>query len=340
MVDIALKLILLLSPLAYSFGISLIRFEIIFFHFSVLILFMASLLDTPKRDNLIISKGIVSFLSLCILSTALHTFQAFSIANLTNLFLFCIALNIIYRYMKQPRDYYKYIGIAVLINILVYLAQRYWFNFLPFTSPHLGGIFGSAPRLGNYLAIVTPIVFVHLWFIIPVIAVMAGSLNPMGIFIIMVIRKIRKSTIGKVRIFFYLLLLLFGALFTYLLWEKIVVSILFRINSFITPTVTEIFKLPLIGHGLGAYYNNIGNDPYNLIISFTYDVGFLGIALIGYGFWKVREYFSWNIESLSLIGLILASMIDYPLEIPRLWPTIAFIIAAFFIKNKEVSNAS
>ena len=121
----------------------------------------------------------------------------------------------------------------------------------------------------------------------------------------------------------------------YMLHTKIIGSILFRINSFVFPTIKEIFKLPLIGHGLGAYYHNIGNDPFNSILSFTYDVGMLGLVLIGYGLWQIRKYFDWSIESLSLIAVIMASMIDYPLEIPRLWPTIAFIIAAFFIKNKE-----
>jgi hypothetical protein len=341
MFDKILKLILLISPLAYSTGISIVKFEILFFHFSVLLLFLSSLLSNPVRDNLILSKGIVLFLCFCIFNTAIHTFQSFSVGTLINLFLFCIALNLIHKYMGKPREYYKFIGIAVVINISVYLLQRYWFNFLPFTSPHLGGLFGSAPRLGNYLAIVTPIVFSHLWFIIPIIAVMAGSLNPIGIFTIMIVRKIMQRIKPMLfQIYLYVILMFFVILFILVLREKILVSIMFRINSFIIPTITEIFKLPLIGHGLGAYYNNIGNDPYNSIISFTHDVGVLGLALIGYGLWKIRKYFDLSIESLSLIAVILASMIDYSLEIPRLWPTIAFILASFFIKDKEVANVS
>lgn len=336
MVDKVLKLILLISPLAYSFSIMPIKFEIIFFHFCTLVLFLASLLDTPKRENPIISKGIVLFLSLCLLSTTIHTFQLFSVATLANLFLFCVALNIIYRYMDSPKKYYKYITIAAVINILIFLVQRYLFNFLPFESGCLGGIFGSGPRLGNYLAIITPIVFSCLWFIIPIIAIMAQSLNPMGIFVIIVALKIKQSNkFKKLQVYLYGILVLMAMIFIYIFHDKILSSILFRINSFIIPTITEIFKLPLIGHGLGTYYHDIGNDPFNSLISFTYDVGVMGLVLIGYGLWKIRKYFDLSIESLSLIGLFLASMIDYPLEIPRLWSTIAFIIAAFFIKDKE-----
>lgn len=336
MIDRILKLILLISPLAYVTGIALGRFEIIFFHFCVLALFLASLLDSPKRECLLLSKGIVLFLSLCILSTVIHTFQVFSVATLINLFLFCIALNIIHRYMSKPKDYYKYIIIAAGINIVVYLAQRYCFNFLPFTSYHLGGLFGSAPRLGNYLAIITPIIFSCLWFTIPVIAVMAGSLNPIGVFLVMVIKTIKENKeVSKFKIYFYGLIFILSTVFIYLLHKHIMVSILFRLNSFIIPITTEVFKLPLIGHGLGAYYVNVGNDPYNSMVSFTYDVGILGLVLIGYGLWKIRKYFDLSIESLSLIAVIMASMIDYPLEIPKLWPTIAFIIAAFFIKETK-----
>ncbi len=336
MIDVALKLILLISPLAYTTGITPGKFEILFFHFSVLILFLASLLDTPKRENPILSKGVVLFLSFCLVSTVIHTFQVFSVGTLINLFLFCIALNIIYRYMNKPKDYYKYIIVAAGINILVYLVQRYWFNFLPFESYVLGGLFGSAPRLGNYLAIVTPITFSCLWFIIPVIAVMASSLNPMGIFVVMVIDKVRQEKKFMLpKVYIYGILIFIFSLSIYVLRASIIKSVLFRLNSFVVPTITEIFKLPLIGHGLGAYYHNIGNDPYNSILSFTYDVGMLGLVLLGYGLCKIKAYFDWSIESLSLIAVIMAAMIDYPLEIPRLWPTIAFIIAAFFIKTKE-----
>lgn len=342
MVDRVLKIILLFSPLAFAARITPGKFEILLFHLSLLLIFLASLVDKPQRESGILSKGLAVFLLFGLINSAIHLFPAYSIATLYSLTLFCIFVDIVYRYMREPSSYYRYIKIAVIINIIVYLAQRYWFNFLPFTAYNLGGIFGSGQRFGIYLAVVTPICFSSLWFIIPIISTMTLSLNAFPIFLTMVLKEIYKkinwknfeSNLVQSAVFFLVFIATLGIITV--LREKILTSILFRINSFIIPAIQGIFNSFLFGNGLGAYYNNVGNDPYNSLMMFTYDTGIFGLILALWGLWLIIKRLDWSIASLSLIGVILASMIDYPLEIARLWPTIAFILAAFFInKNRK-----
>jgi hypothetical protein len=341
MVDKFIKFMLLVSPLAYTTGIKPETFETMFFHFGVIGLFMASLLDTPKRENIPIAKEIVLFLSLCLVSAAVHTFPIFSLGAIFNLFIFCISLNIIHRYMSEPQKYYKYITWAVGINILIYLVQRYWFNFLPFEPLYaLGGIFGVTPRLANYLAITTPMLPFAAWFIIPIISLIIAQIPAIvvvfGLFGVKLFKKCATMKFYKTTVL--VLTSVFG-IFIWKLTGHISISISRRITEIWKPMIIEICKMPFIGHGIGSYYSQVGTDPFNTYLAFIYDVGILGLVLIGYTLYRIRKYFSLEINSIAVIVLLGVSVIDYAVEIPRLWFTISFIVAAFFIK-KECANVS
>jgi len=305
-----------------------------FFHFGVIALFATSLLDIPKRDNIPIAKEIVLFLGLCIFSTAIHTFQMFSVGALLNLFFSCIALNLIYRYMSDPKSYYKYITLAAGINIGIYLLQRYYFNFLPIDAG--GGIFGTTCRMANYLAVIAPMLSLLFLFIIPIISIMLNQFTAVGVVAMLYGVKLWKITVRDIRFnisaIFLLALSILGVI-----WYKshFISGIKSRLFDVWKPMIMEICRAPFIGHGLGAYYSQVGTDPFNTYLAFVYDVGVLGAVLIGYTLYNIRKYFNLSIPSLSLIAVLAVSMIDYPIEIPRLWFTIIFIIAAFFIKEKE-----
>lgn len=348
MVDKLLKLLLLVSPIAFTSGIKPEKFEVMFFHFGVIALFMTSLLDIPKRDNIPITREIVLFLFLCITSTAIHSFQMFSIGTLLNLFLSCFALNLIYKYMGKPKQYYKYITIAAIINIIVYLLQRYYFNFLPFIPANgainaNGGILGTNSRLANYLAIITPTSFSYLWFLIPIVSILLHQIPAIGIFMMVLGVKLchRIKTEGDITYKVIGGLAFLSAMVFFWCYGKYIHQELnVRLFFIWQPMISEICKAPLIGHGLGSYYAQVGTDPFNTYLAFTYDVGILGLTLIGYTLYRIRKYFDLSIASLSLIAVLSVSMIDYAIEIPRLWLTIIFIIAAFFIKQEETKNAS
>jgi len=347
MVDNFLKLLLLVSPIVFTSGISIERFEIIFFHFGVIGLFVASLLDTPKRKSIPIAKEIALFLCLCFANIAIHSFNFLSIGIFLNIFLFCLALNIVYQHMKEPKEYYKYIIVAALINIIVYLAQRFYFNFLPYFPVEKvagviewGGLFGTAPRFANYIAIITPIIFSTLWFAIPILAILFNQLLPIVLFIIMAIY--RTSIAGRLtnRKFVYSVVGIAFAFFVFIYNKKIIESIDLRLFRVYKPILTEICNAPLTGHGLGSCYAAFGTTVFNSLIPFIYDVGVLGLALFGYTLYNIRKYFKWDIGSLSLVALIIVMMLDSPIEAPRLWFTIIFIIAAFFYQKEDVYESN
>lgn len=345
MVDKLLKFLLLISPLAFTAGIQPDKFELMFFHFGAIALFMASLLDIPKRDNIPIAKEIVLFFGLCIFSTAIHSFQMFSMGELFNLFFSCITLNLIYRYMSNPKTYYKYITWAVGINIGIYLLQKYYFNFLPFKDlgEVNGGVFGTTCRMANYLAITAPIIITPLLFIIPVISIILNQFPAIGVVaMLFIIKQTTKKDYYGSHIFKLVIAAIVSGIIGFLIYFRghILTSIKSRIFDSGKMQIAEICKAPFIGHGLGAYYSQVGNDPFNTYLAFVYDVGILGLVLIGYVLYNIRKYFDLSIPSLSLITLLVVSTIEYPIEIPRLWFTILFIIAAFFIKEKEPENAS
>jgi hypothetical protein len=339
MVDKLFKLLLLISPIAFTSGIALDRFEIVFFHFGVIGLFMASLLDTPKRKSIPVAKEIVLFLALCFFNIAIHSFQFYSIGLFLNIFLFCLALNIVYQHMKEPKEYYKYIIIAAFINIVAYLGQRFYFNFLPFAPTvkvigviEWGGIFGTAPNMANYLAIITPIIFSTFWFAIPVMAVLLNQLLPAVVLAGMVVWKVRKS---KIRDILYVIVGVLSIGFIIFYHKHILESIDLRLFRVYKPVIAEVFKTPFVGHGLGTCYIQFGTVVFNSFLPFIYDVGMLGLVLLGYIAYKIKGYLTLGIGTLSILTLILVSMLDSPIEDIRLWFTIIFIIASFFYPKEE-----
>ena len=342
MVDKIFKLLLLLSPIVFTTGILIDKFSVMFFHFGVIGLFMASLLDSPKRKPIPIKREIVLFLALCFFNIAIHSFKIPSIGIFINLFLFCLSLNIVYQHMKEPKEYYKYIIIAAGINIFVYLAQRFYFNFLPFAPIvkvqgviEWGGILGTAPNMANYLAVITPIIFSTLWILIPIMVILLNQFIPIIIFMLMAIERFRFSK----RLLVYISGILF-LLFLGIFHKHIIESIDLRLFRVYKPVITEIFKAPFIGHGLGVCYIQFGTTVFNSFLPFIYDVGFSALVWLGYTFYKAKSFFNWSIPSLSMVALLVTSNLDSPIEIPRLWFTIIFIIAAFFFPKEEIPCSS
>lgn len=300
-----------------------------FFHLGMIVLFLASLLDTPKRSK-VIPYGIIGILLLCFVNVAIHSFQLSSIGVLINIFLFYIGLNIVSCHMGEPKQYYKYIAWAVGINCFVWLLQRYLVPGILFPTYNIsGGIFGTTPRLFNYLAIVLPIVcsVSPLFFGIVLLSAIGVQHPPI----------VTAAIVLWSRFKWGFRIILTGAIILFCLYFSghIFGSIKIRLMSIFPPAISGAFQFPLIGHGLGAYYNAFGSDSFNILILLAYDLGFLGVAMLGYAIWELRKLFRLNVITLSVVSTFVVMMFDHVIEIPRLWFTLMFIIAAFITQKGD-----
>ena len=336
MIDLLLKIILLVSPLAYCVNLSLDNFDFLLFRIGIMCLFFVSTFSEPVR---IINKKylwypITSLFTICLLNLFWNKFNPISVSNTTNLFFGILAIYIITRYVNKPKEIYSFIVLAVLINIFIFIFQKFGYNPILNTSfpDEVGANLGSAPRFAMWLGLICPILFSYskLFFpLIVLIAIGATELSLLGIavlvFIVMTKNKLYKLLLGV------------GLIIGILIFHKqLLASCNVRID-FWRNTIEYIVKRPLLGYGLGIGLKDSGFA--NIFIQLCFQLGILGFAWLQYWIYQVKHKFNTSIESLCLISFLLLSLIEYPIEIPRLWFYIISIISFFIIHiNKEEQN--
>lgn len=330
-----------MSPIAYTTGISLTLFDVMFFRLGSIALFCASLFDKPKR-NINLAIPIALIMGLCLFNLFTHSFNQIIFSYTVNMFLVLLSLSIIVNYASPLKEFSKWILGATLINIFVSIIQKFGFN--PFFShnPEEGGLMGNAPRLVDYLTIVSPILLTYSLAFIPLLLMVSLILKEYVLLLIVlgwifirfnnkIIRTIivGVSVIGVTSLYHQLI---FSLVHTrWIIWK---------------PTLEAIFNHPLNGYGLGLFsilstqLINLGryqvDYAMNSYLEFIFGAGLLGLILIGLGIKKFVKHFDLSIESLSMMAFLILALIEYPLEIPKLWFTIIAIIGFFIIKaNKE-----
>src|SRR3990167_9037809 len=154
MTDLILKILLLLSPIAYSLKTPMLFFDIAFFCFGIIALFIASLFDTKKRDADIIKKPIAFLLTFGLLHLFIYNLEAHIAIAYINLFLACIAVLIVSEYVSDYKAIIKYIVYASVVNVIVWLAQQAGYSpiFNTLTKNWSGGLMGNVAVLFTYLA--------------------------------------------------------------------------------------------------------------------------------------------------------------------------------------------
>ena len=332
MVNKIFKLLLLISPIAYTTGMKPEKFELIFFHFGVMALYIASLFDIPKRTRSI-PIGVTAILSLCVVSTIIHSFQMASLGVLLNLFIFYIGLGIVINHLDGHKSYYKYISWAVIINCAVWLIQNYIINFLPFVTYESGSFFGSAPRLFSYLSILIPILYsvTPLFLFIPLLAIIGKEYSS-----ILISAMVLFGTFKSIKIKGLIISGL--GLFSIIFLKNIIKSFDLRFKEVFPPAIMEAAKTPFIGHGLGAYYNQMGSDSFNILLLIWYDLGLIGVIVVGYAIWELRKLFKLNVATMSIVAILAVSMFDGVLEIPRIWFTLIFMVCVFLLQKENGEN--
>ena len=311
-------------------------FDIIFFRTGIIALFGASLLDTAKRQMPEwVNKIVFALIAICLWNLFIHTFNAKTLHESMNLFLAIVGFYIVYGYWDIKQSMRKYILWAGIVNLTVYGCQKVGFNPFFNSMPYVGqeGAFlGNQPRLMTYFALLTP----FLWWPLLSISIFLGLYaNQIIIFAPVAVCLFAKMRTKKEKII-YIVLVFLTAL---LLKDRILFSLSYRFNIAWKPILTEFFKQPLIGLGLGVSPIPELEVMGNSYLQFITGVGIVGAVWFGYVFKNIYRKLSYNAESIALISLGIIMLIEYPIEITRLRYLIMAILVMWLLKTEEVRSA-
>lgn len=325
------KLLLLLSPIVIGADINMDMFDLIFFRTGIIILFMASLIDTPKRVMPVwVNKIVFGFMGLCIFNIFIHTFAPCVMSVTMNLFLSIIGIYITYTYLDKT-DLTKYILLAGAINLIFLLFQRIGFDpifdQIPQSQPYLAGAFlGNAPRLGTYFALIIPFMYVLSLPLAIIVSLLIGQ------YVMLIPIAILLYTRDKSR-GWKLLIGGFSLASIFILHKHIWFSLVLRFNNTWKPGLTYFFDRLLIGYGLGAKVGDTFGIISTSYIQFLLGAGILGLVWLGYLFKKLK--FDDSRESIALFSLLVIMFFEYPVELTRCWYLIIAIIVMYLLKQDK-----
>ena len=329
MVNILTKLLLLLSPIVYGLSINLDKLDLRFFEIGCIVLFVGSLFDKPKREVKDIRLPIALLVGLCIVNAFWHNYQPLDLHAIQYLFYGILAFYIMVRYLDKPEECFKYIYWAIGTNIVIAYLQR--IGYTPIISfSHYGayigcegGLLGNSSKLAIYIAMILPFMS---WFAIPLGALTLIS----GEYIVLIPLGLMLYFRSKYKILTTSLMTI-GVV---ILHKQILNSLIFRWNNSWSQMLDMIFKKPLLGYGFGTYHIWTGRESFNNYLLLIFGFGVLGAVWMGYLVkWFIKRFDKSN-EALAVAALLIMGMVEYVMEIPRLWLTICFVLAIFVIKQK------
>jgi len=335
--DWIIKFFLFATPVCYLTNMPLIKFDIIFFQIATVSLFIVYLLNKPIRESKL-NYLIPAFLALGIFNVLMHRFDVIAVNKLLNATMFIFVVYIIGTSCQKPESCYKYMKYALLVNLAVLFVQR--IGYLPFGSVDTiesGGLMGNFPRLAIYSAVILTSLPIWLALITTFIIVLGKEtciLIPLAVLMLSRINLKLKVLVGIVS-------LLLVAIF----YKYFKQSISLRLHTW-KEAISRLMSQPLIGAGWGVYAQersgeSIFHDTVTLssFIDYVVGVGILSVAWLYFAVKKMFSSFTANKESFSMIVIVLLVVIEYPLEIPRIWFTLATLISFYLIKQKGIFNA-
>ena len=343
MFDSALKFILLASVTIPNFinGDPLRMFEGKMLSVYTFILFLSSMLSQPQRN---VPKSIYliaySLFFVCVFNVFTHRLDSVILSYCSNVFLFVTSVFLIVTYCKKPEECFKFISIGVLINVIVFAIEKIYGNpFYELLGEDPGALLGNWPRLATYFALTLPFVYKSSKILLfnTVVTICLACVECIQITVLIPFYLILLSDLKNnyVRIF----LLLCASCAVYLFHDKIITAFSIRFDCwmFHIKNFVGSWHYLLFGNGLGNPLNEVEKfkDPviWSSHLQFILGAGVFSIAVYDYIISFIIRNFKNNIETVALINLILIACIEYPAEILRYWPTIAFIFGAYFIKQ-------
>ena len=296
MFNLALKFFLLLSPVLFLplsvpglgalqfyqfgyFGVSPNLFQLQFFQYGVIFLFVSALFDKPKR--FFQDKYLSILFLICAVNVYFHprTIKEFPIVVLGFLLFYLVST---YADVRNLKPVFKIIFFVSLLNTIFSILQFFNIHLIYTPTDNIIGLMGYKTQLGIYQALALPICFVihPLLSIVPLVGLIlsksATAILPAILGMYYLLRKrLRIQSIPVLLSIFTIITLIFLKSF-----HKF--SLRFEVW---TETIKMILKDPFYGHGIGNFnyiqhlkYNiNISyQDPYSLYLQVFYSLGILG----------------------------------------------------------------
>lgn len=344
--------ILFFCPVIYLVGTPLGRLDVIFFQVSSLVL-IVSWLNIYAAFEFLTPFVVLIFAGVA--SLFLSGFNLGVTVNVINLFFFCTTVMVIREGILSGIFNSKQMIIMLLLasggNIAVLFCQKVG---LPYPIEDYpgdeGGLMGNAPRLAGLLTILAPFAYKYcrpLFFLYAIASLFLGEIVLCFVCLLTIALNVPKWT----RHIQYYIVVLVGAAYVIFNHAHIMQSLTLRYVIW-KPTIEVILQKPLFGYGLGVFplvanqifssqnvtfYNNrAAENCFSSFLNVLFSFGIVGgLALISY-IWREASFRLDNDKAVltSLAALFILCIVEYPLEIPRLWMTIAVVVAIFLVKPK------
>jgi hypothetical protein len=347
MFSLALKLLLLISPILYIPGIVQNMLDMSFFKFSVILLFLLSSKEKAIRDiPFRLYRYIFLFLSLLLVNISTHLFSAIDTAQASNIFLGVLLFVLIFKYVDNPRIYYKYIVFGAVINIIAYYIQLAGFNFIKNigSDEYYGGYMFTNIRLTTYLSVILPflnpvLMFLSVLSIFFIKDIQIVILVPAFIYLVVKFYK------NKILLIFFSILFIVGIIF---FQNNIKESLNVRYrkwNNEVFPAIKEHPVLfSIIGYGAGYPRGQEGITPNvdpaicSSHLQFIICYGIYGLLLYMFFWFMFFKNFNLSKNDLSVLNIFIIGFVEYPFEILKLTITIIFILSSMIISRIEKVN--
>lgn len=366
MINNIIKILLLLSPIIYSRQISHMNVDFVFYVISIMALISVSFFCEKKMDFIANDSLLILFIC-CALNIFVHNMNTIIVGNTLNLFLAVIGIKTIVEYADNTEQCYKYILIAGLINCIIYAFEMH--NFHPILKnvregvdnnliEYNGGIIGNTPRFTTYLSIISPVALYYSKFLYVILCgycfnfaviyskegnLLSYKFDPqfwaLSCFVVIIFIMSNKHI--KQIIFLSFVILLFYN------YEVLIRKLLTRKDMYMAALYNFLYN-PIKGTGLGILpeifgKNNVGKDytVCSSILQFIMQTGVLGLFFILNILNKFCKNINFkNINCIAIFAVIYMSIIEYPIEIKRVWFTIICFISFFIIDltNRSLKN--
>ena len=335
MVTLLFNILITLSAIAIGTNMHPDMFDIILFRTGTIALFMASMLEKPKRELSQNAKDIISaLLILIIFNIFINTFNPIVLSNSMNLFLFIIMATTLYRYYNPDGKLKYFIATGVIINIVMFLSQQLGFNpiaDIPTYAGQSGAFFGNKQRLATYIAITVPFLADIHPFLMIIPLIMAKATDQTIILLALIITMMYLSRNKPKRLIIQLLIVSIALIWKY---PRIIQSLSFRFNNAWKHAILMFFDRPFLGYGIGIQQINGMDFIGNSYLQFIVGTGIMGVLWIIYA---LKKLIADNTNLIYLIVLAAVAFFEYPIELPRLWITIAAIVTIPQLKKGETN---